>query len=156
MHCETDSSFPHVRPALPVVGGEHLQSDPALQPELLPASGAVDYLTGLASRQRFEEELRRALGDVQTGRYQNACVLFLDLDRFKRVNDTLGHAVGDDLLRLVSDRLRGELDPEDVLARLGGDEFAILLSPAPDRSSLEQLSQRLIDLVQRTYLIEGH
>ena len=121
-----------------------------------PHGGGIDFLTGLASRERFEEELRSAVEEVNTGKLQHACVLFLDLDRFKRVNDTLGHAVGDDLLRLVSERLRGELDPEDVLARMGGDEFAILLAPAPDRTSLGTLSQRLIDLAQRTYLIEGH
>ena len=158
MHCETEQSLLSARPALLIAGQDLQLSDPGQTPqtEPPPVPGAVDYLTGLASRERFEEELRRSLEEVQTGRHQNACVFFLDLDRFKRVNDTLGHAVGDDLLRLVSDRLRGELDPEDVLARLGGDEFAILLAPAPDRNSLEQLSQRLIDLVQRTYLIEGH
>lgn len=116
----------------------------------------VDFLTGLTNRARFEDELNRNLEEVSKGHLQGTCVLFLDLDRFKRVNDTLGHAVGDDLLRLVSDRLRGELDPEDVLARLGGDEFAILLANAPDLVALAQLSQRLIDLVQRTYLIDGH
>jgi diguanylate cyclase (GGDEF)-like protein len=121
-----------------------------------PHPRTLDYLTGLVSRECFEYELRRSLEEVQAGRHPDACLFFLDLDRFKRVNDTLGHAVGDDLLRLVSERLRGELDPENILARLGGDEFAILLTPAPSRSSLEQLSQRLIELVQRTYLIEGH
>ncbi len=116
----------------------------------------MDFLTGLASRARFEDELHRSLEEIAAGTRQGTGVLFLDLDRFKRVNDTLGHAVGDDLLRLVSDRLRGELHPDDVLARLGGDEFAILLANAPDPVALAQLSQRLIDLVQRTYLIEGH
>ena len=119
-------------------------------------AGAVDFLTGLATRERFEEELQRTAAEVEDGRVEDACLLFLDLDRFKRVNDTLGHAVGDDLLRLVSERLRSELRPGGVLARLGGDEFAILLAPAPDRAALQQLSQRLIDLIQRTYLIEGH
>ena len=119
-------------------------------------AGDVDYLTGLTSRACFEAELSRSLEDLSRGYLQGTCVLFLDLDRFKRVNDTLGHAVGDDLLRLVSDRLRGELDPEDVLARLGGDEFAILLANAPEPAVLAQLAQRLIDLVQRTYLIDGH
>lgn len=158
MHCETEQSLPFFGPAHSVEGQDcrSVDSGNTPRPEFARAPGTVDYLTGLASRERFEEELGRALKEVQTSRYKNACVLFLDLDRFKRVNDTLGHAVGDDLLRLVSDRLRGELDPEDVLARLGGDEFAILLAPSPDRTSLEQLSQRLIDLVQRTYLIEGH
>ena len=121
-----------------------------------PVIGALDYLTGLANRERFEGYLRRTLEDVHSGRQRDACVLFLDLDRFKRVNDTLGHAVGDDLLRLVSERLRTELNPEDLLARLGGDEFAILLSSAPDLTSIEQLALRLVDLLQRTYLIEGH
>lgn len=158
MPCATEPTpaFPKPAPSIEGKNGQHIDDAQTSQSPSPPVPGAVDYLTGLTSRERFEEELRRSLDEVQIGRHQNACVLFLDLDRFKRVNDTLGHAVGDDLLRLVSDRLRGELDPEDVLARLGGDEFAILLAPAPDRGSLQQLSQRLIDLVQRTYLIEGH
>jgi diguanylate cyclase (GGDEF)-like protein len=158
MRFEGEELTPDAKLVLSKDGPECLQPerDSTIQLNFSSGSGAVDYLTGLVSRERFEEELRGALEQVKTGRLQDACLFFLDLDRFKRVNDTLGHAVGDDLLRLVSDRLRGELDPEDVLARLGGDEFAILLAPAPDRTSLEQLSQRLIDLVQRTYLIEGH
>lgn len=127
--------------------------------ELAPArshSADVDFLTGLASRAAFEREVAQALVEIDKDRTDGAAVLFLDLDRFKRVNDTLGHAVGDDLLRLVSDRLRGELNPEDVLARLGGDEFGILLVHVPARAALEALSHRLVDLVQRTYLIDGH
>lgn len=144
------------------LAGLSVHPQPAIESSARPTGGArtqageVDFLTGLASRARFEQELDRSLAEIAAGQLQGTCVLFLDLDRFKRVNDTLGHAVGDDLLRLVSDRLRGELDPEDVLARLGGDEFAILLANAPDPSALAHLSQRLIDLVQRTYLIEGH
>lgn len=122
-----------------------------------PATCAdVDFLTGLSSRASFESELQLCLQGVHAGRSSGAALLFLDLDRFKRVNDTLGHAVGDDLLRLVSKRLRGELQPTDVVARLGGDEFAILRCAPIERAALEQLSLRLIELLQRTYLIEGH
>jgi diguanylate cyclase (GGDEF)-like protein len=119
-------------------------------------AGAMDYLTGLASRARFDSEVQQRLAQVRDGVLQGICVLFLDLDRFKRVNDTLGHAIGDDLLKLVSDRILGEVDSEDTVARLGGDEFAILLPSAPNKEALSRLGQRLVDLVQRTYLIEGH
>ena len=130
----------------------------SVRPVALPSAQAsdIDFLTGLTNRARFELELSHALEEICAGRLQGTCVMFLDLDRFKRVNDTLGHAVGDDLLRLVSDRLRSELRPEDVVARLGGDEFGILLSNMPTPALLIQLSQRLIELVERTYLIDGH
>ncbi len=158
MHCEVEQVSSPVVPALSSTGES---ADLAASGETASAgtpnvTGAVDFLTGLATRERFEQELQRTAAEVEDGRVEDACLLFLDLDRFKRVNDTLGHAVGDDLLRLVSERLRSELRPGGVLARLGGDEFAMLLAPAPDRAALQQLSQRLIDLIQRTYLIEGH
>jgi diguanylate cyclase (GGDEF)-like protein len=83
-------------------------------------------------------------------------VMLVDLDRFKAVNDTLGHPIGDGLLRLVSKRLRAVLRPRDELARLGGDEFALLVSPAPDQGSLIQLATRIVDVLGRPYLIDGH
>jgi len=82
--------------------------------------------------------------------------LFLDLDRFKVVNDTLGHAIGDALLRTVSERLESALRRDDVLARLGGDEFGILLASGSGKSDASALAMRLIDLIQRPYIIEGN
>ena len=113
-----------------------------------PASGIFrDYLTGIANRQSFEHELeqRLGLGECTT-------VLLLDLDRFKAVNDSLGHAVGDSLLCLVANRMASSLGTGDLLARLGGDEFGIIADPRRDAG---QLASVIVELLQRTYLIDG-
>ncbi len=120
------------------------------------ASALRDHLTGIGSRLFFEQQLERALAKLTTGDQESASLLFVDLDRFKAVNDTLGHAVGDALLRLVSDRLRQALREGDVLARLGGDEFAILLGGSVERQASAALAARIIDLIQRPYLVDGH
>jgi diguanylate cyclase (GGDEF)-like protein len=113
-----------------------------------------DTLTGAANRAFFDATLDAAL--EISGPTDRLTVLFLDLDRFKAVNDTLGHAVGDLLLRTVGDRLRTALRQSDLLARLGGDEFGILLQSELTQAELTELSRRLIDLLQRPYLIDGH
>ncbi len=110
-----------------------------------------DHLTGIGNRFFFERALDRMLTS-EIG----ASTLFIDLDRFKPVNDTLGHAVGDALLRLVGDRLRQALREGDALARLGGDEFAVLLAGPPDKEQTAVLAARIIDLIERPYLIEGN
>ncbi|MFL6448369.1 MAG: putative bifunctional diguanylate cyclase/phosphodiesterase [Bryobacteraceae bacterium] len=112
-----------------------------------------DSLTGLLSRRSFElatsETLERT-PDVPVA------VILVDLDRFKAVNDTLGHAVGDTLLRLAAERLKASTRKGDVVARLGGDEFAVLIRPSPTLDEPTTIASRILDLVQRTYLIEGH
>ena len=113
----------------------------------------TDLLTGLGNRAHFEQNVSVALArQPETA----AAVIFLDLDRFKAVNDTLGHSVGDAVLRMVGQRMKSLMRAGDVAARLGGDEFAILISPALPHEDLTQLAGRLIDLLQRTYLIGGH
>ena len=119
-----------------------------------------DALTGLPNRALLHEGLAEALaagGGVAEGR--GLAVLCLDLDRFKTVNDTLGHAVGDKLLRLVTARLAAEVrdeagDGPAILARLGGDEFALVLRPA-SRFRAGRLAGRLIAAVERDYDIDG-
>ena len=112
-------------------------------------------LTGLHNRIGLYEHLTATLAEVRvTG--QTAAVLLLDLDRFKAVNDTLGHPVGDALLRKVAQRLRNAARREDVVARLGGDEFALVQSGAEQPRAAEALARRLVDLVGRTYVIDGH
>ncbi len=81
--------------------------------------------------------------------------MLIDLDRFKAVNDTLGHAAGDTLLRLAAERLQSAVRIGDVVARFGGDEFAVLLDPSPNADEPARIGRRILDLVQRTYLING-
>jgi diguanylate cyclase (GGDEF)-like protein len=100
----------------------------------------TDDLTGLANRRRFHEALDRATQG--SGPSRSLAVLLIDLDRFKDVNDTLGHDTGDQLLRVVADRLRTLVRDEDVLARLGGDEYAVLLQSVT-AAGTEALAQRL-------------
>ncbi|WP_158258254.1 putative bifunctional diguanylate cyclase/phosphodiesterase [Rhodopila globiformis] len=112
-----------------------------------------DTLTGLANRALFREYLNAAI--MRPG--QPFAVLCLDLDRFKDVNDTLGHAVGDELLRLVAGRLRQCVRDGDIIARLGGDEFAIVLNSAAGGAALAvSLAERLIDSIGAPYEVQGH
>lgn len=103
----------------------------------------VDALTGLANRHCFSLELARVCASAETS--QRGCaLLFLDLDNFKGINDSLGHAVGDQLLRSVAARIKACVAPGDLLARLGGDEFALLSWQAGDEASAAQLGDRLL------------
>jgi PAS domain S-box-containing protein len=100
-----------------------------------------DMLTGLANRVLFCDELDRALVRVRRG--ERIAVLYLDLDHFKRVNDTFGHLVGDELLRQAADRLRECVRDSDLIARLGGDEFAILQAAVAEPSDAAALAARI-------------
>ena len=100
-----------------------------------------DPLTDLVNRRRFEEEVAALLGDP--GGTPRAALLWLDLDQFKEINDSLGHHAGDELLREVGSLLRGELRAGDLLARLGGDEFAVLL-PGAGREQAVAVSRRIL------------
>ncbi len=109
-----------------------------------------DPLTGLANRRRFEQELARHLAHVR--RYgPEGAALVLDLDGFKRVNDTCGHAAGDRLLAGVARALRDRLRATDVLARLGGDEFAVLL-PRVDSGGAAAVARSLVEVVRTQVL----
>jgi diguanylate cyclase (GGDEF)-like protein len=101
-----------------------------------------DVLTGLPNRALFEDRLDRALGQsITSGR--PATLLLLDLDRFKCVNDTLGHPAGDDLIREVARRLSGLIRKDDTAARLGGDEFAIILNGVNGRREINSFCRRV-------------
>jgi len=115
-----------------------------------------DTLTGMPNRLLFWESTTQALRNLGHGAPCLA-VLYLDLDRFKEVNDTLGHPVGDALLRQVAARLRDNVAPGDIVARLGGDEFAVLHT-CPDGlpAKTEALSMRLINAIGRPYHIDGN
>jgi diguanylate cyclase (GGDEF)-like protein len=85
-----------------------------------------------------------------------SAVLFVDLDQFKQVNDTLGHPRGDELLRAVAGRLRGLMRRSDIVARFGGDEFVVLQSPAPSSSEAADLAHRIVERLGQPYEIDGH
>ena len=109
-----------------------------------------DALTGLPNRTLLHRRAERALRGDTAG-----AMLLIDLDRFKEVNDTLGHDHGDELLVEVAGRLRGALRRGDTLARLGGDEFAVLLDGLPHRGAAVELAARLQDALRRPFALRG-
>ncbi len=115
-----------------------------------------DALTGLPNRALFHDRVDRALTRTQRRPQERVVVLFLDLDRFKVVNDSLGHAAGDFLLREVANRLRTCLRPEDTVARLGGDEFTLLLEGVHERDEAVTVARRVHEVVSQSVELEGH
>ena len=116
-----------------------------------------DGLTGLPNRKLFLDRLEQAMSRARaatTDAGEATAVLFLDLDGFKKVNDSLGHNAGDVLLRTTADRLVKALRPHDTVARLGGDEFAVLLEGA-DRVAVEALAQACLDTLNQPFLVYG-
>jgi len=114
-----------------------------------------DALTQLANRTLLNERLAQALTRVMRSD-EILAVHLLDLDQFKKVNDTLGHPTGDKLLKMVSDRLRGLVRDTDTIARIGGDEFVIVQVAISQPSEATSLAQRIIDSVIEPYDIDGH
>lgn len=114
-----------------------------------------DTLTGLPNRMLFLDRLEQAL--VRAER-RNALVgvVFIDLDRFKRVNDTLGHASGDELICEVARRLRAASRAEDTVARLGGDEFVVVIGEAADVHDILQVAEKMLAVIGRPFHIAGH
>ncbi|WP_448097623.1 bifunctional diguanylate cyclase/phosphodiesterase [Luteibacter yeojuensis] len=113
-----------------------------------------DALTGLANRSLFHDRLQIAVTDAHRGR--RSALLCVDLDRFKDVNDTLGHPTGDALLIAVTGRLKGILRETDLVARLGGDEFAILLGSERQPDDASSIAGRIIDAIKEPYELDGH
>jgi diguanylate cyclase (GGDEF)-like protein len=114
-----------------------------------------DSLTGLGNRLLFKEQLEEALKDVSVTPHPLA-VLFLDLDGFKTVNDTLGHSIGDLLLKSVAAKLRDILPRTDRIARLGGDEFAILQMSVAQPASSIALAEKIIEIIGEPSSVDGH
>jgi diguanylate cyclase (GGDEF)-like protein len=112
-----------------------------------------DPLTGLANRTTFYEQVGSALATIEDS--EKFAVLFLDLDRFKAVNDEFGHPTGDALLRVVSARLRAAVRDSDTIARLGGDEFAILQIGVSEDETIA-LASRLVETINRPFQVDGH
>ncbi|PZO91602.1 MAG: diguanylate cyclase [Sphingomonas sanxanigenens] len=114
-----------------------------------------DTLTGLPNRLQVTEALGSAMADADKWRTRCAFMM-IDLDRFKAVNDTLGHPVGDRLLSRVSERLRSLMSDNELCGRLGGDEFGVVVRDASDSGRLERLARRIIEELSRPYEVDTH
>ena len=113
-----------------------------------------DPLTNLPNRALFNNRLEQAL--LRRDRHKRSvAILFLDLDNFKLVNDSLGHELGDQLLIVVSERLRSCVRPEDTIARLGGDEFTVLLEEVPNQGEVIEIAQRITQELSRPIMLVG-
>lgn len=113
-----------------------------------------DGLTGLANRNRMERRLTATLTAYKAAK-RSCALLMLDLDRFKQVNDTLGHPAGDELLKQVATRLEKIIGDDGEIGRLGGDEFQVILPDIDDRGKLGDISHRLIQMISQPYSING-
>lgn len=154
---------------LRIVGQPHYDGDGSLRCYVLTATDVTDQvaredrlihaarhdaLTGLANRAEFLGEATRLAGETaRTSR--NAAVLFFDLDHFKAVNDEGGHGVGDDVLRIVADRMLGAVRPLDVVARYGGDEFAVLLADVTTEAEARVVADRVLARITQPMTIRG-
>ena len=115
-----------------------------------------DALTDLPNRVLLSERLQEALSGNHHHHDDMLAVLYLDLDHFKSVNDTLGHPIGDQLLKAIAERLSSCIDGCDTVARIGGDEFAIIQSNIESPSELAMLARLICDVVKAPYNIQGH
>jgi diguanylate cyclase (GGDEF)-like protein/PAS domain S-box-containing protein len=144
------------RGSIRIAGSLTDTTEAAVAQERLRSVELVDALTGLRTRSVFAERVGRRLADAKQGRAAGwFAVLYLDLDRFKVVNDSLGHLVGDQLLTAVSRRLESCLRTEDALARLGGDEFAILLNRLETPEQAKAIAFRIQEVLSAPILMDG-
>lgn len=114
-----------------------------------------DALTGLPNRLLFEDRLEQSIARAKRSGFPFA-LLFIDLDGFKNVNDTLGHQIGDELLKNVTARLSNRMRESDTLARMGGDEFAFILNDLRSPADAVRVAERYLALFQTPFVIEGH
>ena len=113
-----------------------------------------DALTDLPNRVLFREQIERELQTAIRG--EQFALLYIDIDEFKGINDSLGHHVGDELLKAVAARIRGCIKPTDLIARLGGDEFAVIQTAVGDRAEVVEFVTRLHDAIRQPYQCLGH
>ena len=129
--------------------------------ELVNALGTIqdmathDSLTGLHNRASMTDALEHAVSKARRGG-ESLAILFIDLDGFKSVNDTLGHATGDQLLREIAQRLRAKVRQSDLVARLGGDEFVVMVETITDRHGVQLLAAKILAAVGEPMQLQGH
>ena len=114
-----------------------------------------DTLTGLPNRQLFLDRLGQAMASAARNRRRLA-VFYIDLDRFKAVNDSLGHTIGDLLLQQIAERFHSVIRKQDTVARLSGDEFAVVLTEMASFERAELVAQKLLDVVRQPFILDGH
>jgi diguanylate cyclase (GGDEF)-like protein/PAS domain S-box-containing protein len=115
----------------------------------------TDCLTDLPNRRLFKQRLNEGIKDAQAQDEQLA-VLFIDLDRFKIINDSLGHAFGDHVLQEIAERLKSCIGPQDTLCRMGGDEFTLLLPHVAGPQDVIEMSQRILQIVRQPMIVDGN
>jgi diguanylate cyclase (GGDEF)-like protein len=146
---------PEARDALGILRAQvALALDRAELAAELARRASVDPLTGLANRAAFARRLREALAGLSSPGPAPA-LLLLDLDDFKTINDSLGHSSGDEVLRVVAERLRGCLEPGDLAARLGGDEFAVLVAEVADEQAAVARGERMAAILRTPVTVSG-
>ncbi len=123
--------------------------------ERLAYMAQYDHLTGLTNRALFQDRLEQALARAKRSGALVA-LMFLDLDRFKAVNDTLGHGTGDLLLKKVAERLEGSVRETDTVARIGGDEFGIILEGLTEAQDAALVARKIIDKLVQPFVLDGH
>jgi diguanylate cyclase (GGDEF)-like protein/PAS domain S-box-containing protein len=111
-----------------------------------------DPLTGLPNRREFDEQLRTAIREAKRNK-QFVGILFIDIDRFKDINDSLGHKMGDQLIKIIATRLKRHIRTEDVIARQGGDEFVILLKNLPNGQMIEEMAAKISQVVAKPIML---
>jgi diguanylate cyclase (GGDEF)-like protein/PAS domain S-box-containing protein len=114
-----------------------------------------DLLTGLPNRVLFSERCRHAIERAKRHGHKTV-LLYLDLDRFKQINDSLGHPVGDELLEKVAERLRSQIREEDTVARLGGDEFVIVVEQVTDERDAERIASKMLEALRLPFQLKQH
>ncbi|HVT45517.1 MAG TPA: PAS domain S-box protein [Thermoanaerobaculia bacterium] len=130
-------------------------TDRKLAQERIEHQAFHDGLTGLPNRLLFIDRLNVALGHAHRSK-RGLAVMFLDLDQFKTINDTLGHGFGDELLRVIAERLRSSVREVDTVARLGGDEFTLLIGELSDPMHVEKIAETILSAVARPVQLDGH
>ena len=114
-----------------------------------------DYLTKLPNRNKFEEVTKSKIS-CPSRKNNRFAILFFDLDKFKKINDTLGHSVGDEVLKQAGERIKSKISKKDILSRFGGDEFAAIFSKFDTQEQIAKLSEDILESFDKPLIIDSH